>query len=381
MSRRVSLLALCALLGLVSVACGKADAPAAGEGALALPAAGPHRLMVLTPLWMAPSAQLYFIDGDEAKFLAMTDGGFMARPAFAPDGGEFYMSETFWSRGTRGERTDLITIFDAATLQPTGEIALPAGRFISGSRKHILNVTPDGRHLVSFNLTPASSVSLVDLEERETIAEIETPGCTLVFPFAPQRFAMLCTDGALLTHVFDDSGDVERIRSAKFFDPDQDPLIDQPDFVRADRWLYFVSYEGRIHPADLSGATPAFPEAWPAITPGDAGWRAGGTQPVAVNRKLGRLYVLVHRGERWTHKQAGEQVWVFDLATRRRIGRLALKFPADSIAVTRDAEAPQLYALSSDESVVSIYDAKTLRPLGELDEMGYGPTLLYVNGD
>lgn len=381
MSRRVSLLALCALAGLALAYCGKGPPPAAGEGALPMPASGPHRVIVLTPLWMAPSAQMYFIDGDEAKFLAMTDGGFMARPAFAPDGSEFYMSETFWSRGTRGERTDLITIFDAQTLQPTGEIPLPAGRFISGSRKHILNVTPDGRHLVSFNLTPASSVSLTDLEDRETIAEIETPGCTLVFPFAPQRFTMLCTDGALLTHVFDDSGDVERIRSAKFFDPDQDPLIDQPDFDRADRWLYFVSYEGRMHAVDLTGDEPAFSQAWSTITPGDAGWRVGGTQPIAVNRKIGRAYVLVHRGERWTHKEAGEQVWVFDLATRRRIGRLALKFPADSIAASRDGEAPQLYALSSDESVLSIYDALTLRPLGELDEMGYGPTLLYVHGD
>lgn len=381
MLRRGPLFAFCALLHLVFVFCGPTDPPAAADGALPMPPAGPHRLMVLTPLWMAPSAQLYFIDGDEAKFLAMTDGGFMARPAFAPDGREFYMSETFWSRGTRGERTDLVTIFDAKTLQPTGEIPLPGGRFISGSRKHILNVTPDGRHLVSFNLTPASSVSLVDLEERETIAEIETPGCTLVFPFAPQRFSMMCTDGALLTHVFDDSGDVERIRSPKFFDPDQDPLIDQPDFDRADRWLYFVSYEGRIHSVDLTGDAPVFPEAWSALTPGDAGWRAGGTQPVAVNRKIGRAYLLVHRGERWTHKEAGEEVWVFDLATRRRVGRLALKFPADSIAVTRDGEAPQLYALSSDESVVSIYDAKSLRPLGELDELGYGPALLYVNGD
>ncbi len=381
MLRRVPLCAFCALLSFVLVFCGKADPPAADEGALPMPAAGPHRLIVLTPLWMAPAAQMYFIDGDEAKFLAMTDGGFMARPAFAPEGDEFYVSETFWSRGTRGERADLITIYDSKSLQPTGEIPLPGGRFISGSRKHILNVTPDGRHLLSFNLTPASSVSLVDLEDRETIAEIETPGCTLVFPYAPRRFTMMCTDGALLTHVFDDSGDVERVRSAKFFDPDKDPLIDQPDFDRADRWLYFVSYEGAVQAVDLRGDLPVFPAAWPAITPGDAGWRTGGTQPIAVNRKLGRAYVLVHRGERWTHKEAGEQVWVFDLAARRRVGRLALKFPADSIAVTRDAEAPQLYALSSDESVVSIYDAKTLRPIGELDEMGYGPTLLYVNGD
>lgn len=46
----------------------------------------------------------------------------------APAKKEIYTSETFYSRLTRGERTDAITIWDTATLQPKAEIILPGGK-------------------------------------------------------------------------------------------------------------------------------------------------------------------------------------------------------------------------------------------------------------
>lgn len=42
--------------------------------------------------------------------------------------GEIYTSETFFTRLTRGERTDAITIWDTSTLEPKGEIILPGGK-------------------------------------------------------------------------------------------------------------------------------------------------------------------------------------------------------------------------------------------------------------
>src|SRR6218665_3617288 len=41
---------------------------------------------------------------------------------------EIYVGETFFSRLTRGERTDVITIWDTRTLTPKDEIVLPGGK-------------------------------------------------------------------------------------------------------------------------------------------------------------------------------------------------------------------------------------------------------------
>jgi len=41
---------------------------------------------------------------------------------------EIYLAETFRSRGTRGERTDVLTIYDKRTLGPIGEVVLPPKR-------------------------------------------------------------------------------------------------------------------------------------------------------------------------------------------------------------------------------------------------------------
>lgn len=101
---------------------------------------------------------------------------------------------------------------------------------------------------------------------------------------------------------------------------------------------------------------------------------------LAVSGAINRLYLLVHRGGRFTHKEAGTEVWIYDLAQRKRLQRLTLPQPVDSIAISAGA-APRLLALSSDEAALHIYDARTLRPLGAMEEMGYGPSLIMVHGD
>jgi hypothetical protein len=44
------------------------------------------------------------------------------------DAPELYVADTVWSRGTRGTRTDYITVYDTATLKAVGEIVLPTKR-------------------------------------------------------------------------------------------------------------------------------------------------------------------------------------------------------------------------------------------------------------
>ena len=101
------------------------------------------------------------------------------------DKSELYVAETFWSRGSRGDRTDVVTIYDAKTLEPTGEVMLPAGRFLVVPKKHNPTLTTDGRYLLSFNMDPAFSLSVVDIKARKYVGEIETGGCSLAYPTGP----------------------------------------------------------------------------------------------------------------------------------------------------------------------------------------------------
>jgi methylamine dehydrogenase heavy chain len=70
----------------------------------------------------------------------------------------------------------------------------------------------DGRWLLVQNATPASSVTVVDLKNRRTAAELPTPGCWGVIPW-PQdasRFSTVCGDGSLATLALDEAGQARR---------------------------------------------------------------------------------------------------------------------------------------------------------------------------
>ena len=55
----------------------------------------------------------------------------------------------------------------------------------------------NGRHLAVFNMTPAQSVSIVDVRSRTFAGEISTPGCAVIMPVANRDFMMICGDGTL----------------------------------------------------------------------------------------------------------------------------------------------------------------------------------------
>src|SRR5262249_8583539 len=115
--------------------------------------------------------------------------------------------------------------------------------------------------------------------------------------------------------------------SEPFFDPQQDPVTEKA-VRRKQEWL-FVSFGGVVHPIDVSGDKPRFGESWSLFDDADrrASWRIGGAQHLAVHAPTRRLYALVHQGGPDTHKNPGTEVWVYDLATRRRVQRFAMLNP------------------------------------------------------
>src|SRR5437667_141799 len=166
--------------------------------------------------------------------------GFVIAPLFAPDHREIYLAEAYAARGVRGTRTDVVTVYDAATLRPLGdEIQIPAERaeYFPGVAANALS--DDGRFMAVFNLTPRTSVSIVDVKVRRFTAHVETPGCSLVYAAGARRFLMLCANGAALSVLLDDEDGTARLeRSDAFFDPQKDPVTEKAvGSGRFTRWL------------------------------------------------------------------------------------------------------------------------------------------------
>ncbi len=349
------------LLAVVSGA-GLAEVPADTLKVETLPSPpGKHWVYVMDVVFAHMSeGKIVLVDADRREVLGMISTGFLAGLAPAPDGKELYITETFYSRGVRGERTDVMTIYDPSKLAPVGEVVIPPKRFIALTMPYGTVVTRDGRFLLQFNFTPATSVSVVDLKSRQFVGEIQAPGCTLIYPAAGDRsYSMICSDGKLLTVTLDEQGKLasQRMGEERFFDPDKESLNVAP--ARIADTLYFVSFLGMVHPLDTSRETPTAAPTWALLRAADrkGGWRPGGWQYVTANERLGRLYVVMHaKGRNGSHKDPGSEIWVYDVKTRARIQRIRAKSPVVSVLTSRD-DAPLLYALGADGGL-QIYDAR-----------------------
>jgi len=342
----------------------------------------PHWVYVLDPVFPhLIASKVYLVDGDTLAFKGMINTGYVPNMAMSPDARELYVAETYWSRGTRGERVDVVTFYDVDTLEATGEVVLPRGRFLVVPKKPDAAITPDGRYLLSYNMDPATSVSVVDLAERRYVADIDSPGCALVFPTGNRSFSMLCPDGSFADFTFDEDGKAEVTMNDPFFDPEADPVFEHGVVSHADGRAFFVSYEGMLYEVDISEGRTRVVDSWSLVNEEDRAekWRPGGWQLAAYHAATDRLFVLMHEGDRWTHKHAGEEVWVFDVTRNERIARVPLEHHAASLAVSQD-DAPLLFTLS-EEASISVHDATSFEARGTLEGVGDSPFLLYVPGE
>ena len=273
------------------------------------------------------------VDLDDGRFLGLINGGFgTIMPLFPARRSEIYVPATYYSRGTRGERTDTIDIYDLATLAPVAEVVIPPKRATNAVALGHASLSDDDRFLATFNWTTGTSLSVVDVERRVFAGEITTPGCSLVYAAGPRRFMQLCADGSVFTVVVGDDGrEASRGRSQPFFDPKVDPVTEKA--VRyGDQWL-FVSFDGKMYSVDVAGPEVAFAEPWSLLDDADReqGWRIGGNQHLALHQRSGRLFALMHIGGPDTHKEPGEEVWVYDAGTHRRVKRIPLRNPGVTI--------------------------------------------------
>lgn len=325
LARRASAAVLACLLGAASASQAQLAPEPFGKVERLRSPPDPHWAWASDPLLR----RIALVDLEDGEMLGMLNGGWGVTTAVFPrTRPEVYLPETHYSRGSRGERTDVVTFYATETLAPTGEVVIPPGRAINVLPSANAALSDDERFLAVFNMTPATSLSIVDVERRSFAGEIQTPGCALVYAVGPRRFAMLCGDGSLLLVTLDERGaELDKRRSQRFFDPRSDPVTEKA--VRwGSRWV-FVSFAGLAHVVDFSAAEPSFAEPWSLLSEAEReqDWRVGGTQHLAIHEPSGRLYSLMHVGDEDTHKQEGTELWIYDLAARERIERLSLRSP------------------------------------------------------
>lgn len=268
-------------------------------------------------------------DADTGRMLGSLNAGRELRPVYtysSRERGEFYVIETHYDRGHRGERFSIVTIYDGETLEAVADVDIPAKVADGALGPNFAAVLDDERFLVVLNQTPATSISVVDLEKRTFVRELETPGCVLAFPAGARKFLMLCGDGKPMLVTLNAAGrEITRTEGEKFFDSVDEPVSDRAARI-GDVW-YFVDYEGEVHPVDVSGTVPKPLEPWRFVSDAEAsaGWRPGGRQHVAAHERSGRLFVIMHEGGGpGSHKDAGFEVWVMDVASKERVERFTV---------------------------------------------------------
>ncbi len=255
---------------------------------------------------------------------------------------ELYVAETVHSRRLRGERTDLISIYDKANLAFIGEIVLPGNkRGMIVTHKNTLQFLDNEKLLLLYNFTPAASVSVIDIERREILSEVSIAGCTMIYPSGQRSFGSLCGDNTMLVSHLDENGKVEKqARTQAFFDADVDPVFAKPAVIGG--VYYFPSFKGMAQPVDMTGAKPRILAAWSLLNDADKAenWRPGGWQIATAHEVSHRLFTLMHPdGTNGSHKGGGSEVWVYDVKTKKRLNRVVLKEWGVSIEVTQGEQS------------------------------------------
>jgi methylamine dehydrogenase heavy chain len=340
----------------------------------------PHRIYVLDEAFMNEiDARIHVFDGDTYRRLGQIDAGFNPGFNLSPDGKTTVVGATYFARGSRGTRTDVVEFTDNSTLAVTHEIVLPSKRAMTLPTYFNLGYSADSRFLYVSYVTPAASFGVLDPAKGTVLDEIDTAGCVLVIPSGPNRVSSICESGRLLTVTLNPDGqEASRAMSEPFFDADIDPIFVQG--IPTTEGYTFLSFLGQVHPVDFSAAQPSFHPPWSLVTAAEKaqGWRPGGTQVGAIHRKSGKLFVPMHRGGEGTHKDPGTEIWVFDMKTHQRIARWPLQ-PRKlekvlSVQVSQD-DAPILFA-ATDHADVAVLDALTGEVRHVEKQLGQTPWLM-----
>ncbi len=203
-------------------------------------------------------------------------------------------------------------------------MVIPPKRATGVPHRAYQGISDDGRFVYVANMTPATSVSVVDVVARKFVTEIEMSGCNLVYPIGNRAFASLCGDGTVQVVTLDDQGNLkgrgaqrEVLRSGQGSGHRESVPLRQHVavlLVRRATCIQSSSPAARRSPAKRGRCSP--------MRNAPKGWKVGGAQFNAIHKGLGRLFVIVHQGGPYGHKDPGQRrVDLRSLRRRKSSGR------------------------------------------------------------
>jgi len=289
---------------------------------------------------------------------------------------EIYAAEQHYTRTNRGARTDVVTIYDYETLSPKAEIEVPKKVAALGYRQYIA-LMDDRKHLAIFNLTPAQSVSVVNIDTRAFVGEISTPGCALIMQTAGSGFLQMCGDGRLqLIRLDENGGEAKRVRSKQVFDIEEDPFFDKP-VLTPEGWLV-ISYQGQVFDVTAEGDQIDVSKPWSLLSAEEreANWRPGASGYFGYHAGLDLLFVLMNAKGGYSHDSPGTELWIYDRSQARKVAAVKLEASGSHLYVTPNAEP--LVAVSGADQQVHIYDVATTKRVRSIAQIGASPG--YIQG-
>ena len=344
-----------------------AELPAETLGVGTLAGVGPERVYVAdVAISHIVDGRIRVFDAKGGKLLGMFASGYAGNFSLSAKADELYLATTYMTRLGRGERSDVLEVWDTETLDFKFEVILPPRRAQALNYRGLVRATGNGRFVLVQNATPATSVTVVDLEQRKVAAEIATPGCWGLLPAATHgtRFSMLCGDGKVATVTLDAQGQsVDRQLSEKLFDADADAWFHHAEQA-GDRY-WFVSFKGVLTELDLGGPVAQRQAEHTLVGAAQqrAGWRPGGYQPFAVDAAAKRLVIAMHdKGREGSHKTPAKQLWIVDLESGKRVATVP---GLASVSLTFSKSGARLHGLDGMTGALNVWQwsaARTLKP-------------------
>jgi methylamine dehydrogenase heavy chain len=322
--------------------------------------------------------RVWLFDGDTHRRLGQIDTGFLPGISISPGGKMTAVATTYFARGGHGTRTDVVELYDNNTLSKTGEIVIPPKHAQTLPLLSTIGYSSDGKFVYVPYLTPAASFGVLDPGKKTVLSEIDTAGCTLVYPWGPNRVSSICESGRLLTVTLDARGkETSRTTSDPFFSADEDPVFVQAVPLKDGyAWLSFL---GQVHEIDFTQPKPVMRAPWSLVSATEKGtWRPGGVQIGAVHRSRNELFVLMHEGGDGSHKENGSEIWVFDLKSHQRKARwpLDVRGSGPAVAVQASQDPAPLLFVATETAHLLILDAQTGKLKHDENHLGQTPQLL-----
>ncbi len=307
-------------------------------------------VFVLDQSWKGPS-RINVLSADNLEHKGILSIGIIGQMAFTTDRKTAYAISAYAKRIMYGPTEAVLQEFDVDTLTLKREILLPEKMAQVAPSNAILNLSADGKLAFVQNATPATSVTVVNLEAGKVVAEVPTPGCFGTFPATSgHRFSSVCGDGTLVSFDVNGKGEFSApLRSAKVFDPDEDALFIVPKRVGKD--LLFPSFKGNLYRIADSGKQPKLVEKYEVVKGIDGDWAPGGVDVLAYNAAHNVAFLTMHPdATEGSHKDYSKEIWAYDLKRKQVLYRSVAE-GVSSLAVT-SGKQPVLFGLIEDTELV-----------------------------